>query len=164
MPKQKKATNKTEKNLEKDLEVLREDLLRAQADLVNYRNRVEREKSELMEFSKVMIIRQLLPLFDNLERALSNVPPELDKNDWATGVKGVAKQLSKSLNDIGIKKLETIGEVFDPNIHEAVSAEGDGEIEVISEELQAGYKSGDEIIRPAMVRVKRIKKSDKKEK
>jgi molecular chaperone GrpE len=97
----------------------------------------------------------LLPVIDNLERALKHVPKELENNDYVKGVQGVVKQFEKTLAELGVERIKTVNEPFDPRYHEAVSMEeGDGDTEVVSEELQAGYKLGDEVIRHAMVRVR----------
>jgi molecular chaperone GrpE len=83
-----------------------------------------------------------------------HVPKELEGNDYVKGVEGVVKLFGKTLADLGVERIKTVGEPFDPHLHEAVSAEeGDGP-ETVSEELQAGYKLGDDVIRHAMVRVK----------
>ena len=75
--------------------------------------------------------------------------------DRTSGVQGVVKQFEKTLADLGVERIKTVGEPFDPVYHEAVSAEeGEGTVEIVSEELQSGYKLGDEVIRHAMVRVK----------
>jgi len=100
-------------------------------------------------------VRDLLPVIDNFDRALKHVPAELEGNDYIRGVQGVVKQFEKTLSDMGVERIATVGEPFSPQLHEAVSMEeGDGGEEVVSEELQAGYKVGDEVIRHAMVRVK----------
>ena len=101
------------------------------------------------------MISDLLPAIDNLERALKHAPKDLENHDYVKGVSGVVKQFEKTLSDIGVEKVKTVGEEFDPRYHEAVSLEdGDGTREVISEELQAGYTLGDEVIRHAMVKVR----------
>jgi molecular chaperone GrpE len=125
------------------------------ADAVNLRRRHEAEIAKLRGAVKASVIEELLPVIDNFERALKHVPKELEGNDYVKGVQGVVRQFEKTLADIGVKRIKTVGEPFDPHIHEAVSAEeGDGDQEIVSEELQAGYKLGDEVIRHAMVRVR----------
>jgi molecular chaperone GrpE len=104
---------------------------------------------------KAHVIKDLLPIIDNFERALKHVPTDLEENDYVKGVQGVVKQFEKTLSDLGVEKIKTVGEPFDPHLHEAISMdEGEGDKEVVSEELQAGYKVGDDVIRHAMVRVK----------
>ena len=105
-------------------------------------------------FYKANVVRELLPVIDNFERALRHVPKDMEKHEYVKGVQVVAKQLEEILAKLGVDRIKTVGEPFNPEVHEAVShEEGDGE-EVVSEELQSGYKIDDEVIRPAMVRVK----------
>jgi molecular chaperone GrpE len=103
-----------------------------------------------------MVTKELLPALDNLERSLLHVPADLKGHDYIKGVQGVVKQFEKALSSIGVERIESVGEHFNPELHEAISIDdGDGDDEIISEELQAGYKLGDEVIRHAMVKVKR---------
>ena len=106
-----------------------------------------------MELAKQDVILQLLPLIDNIDRALAHVPEDLKTNPWAQGVAGVAKQADDTFSNIGVSKIQTVDQPFDHNTMEAIAAEGDGEQEVVSEEMQAGYKLGEKVIRPAMVKV-----------
>lgn len=133
---------------------LTEALQRERADVINVRRRHDEQTASLRTIVKANVVRELLPVVDNFERALKHVPADLKGNEYIKGVEGVVKQFEKTLEDIGVVRIKTVGEVFDPVLHEAVSMEdGDGTTEVVSEELQAGYKLGDEIIRHAMVRV-----------
>ncbi len=141
--------------LEKQVKELTEALMRERADSENIRRRHDDQITSLKTMVKTNVVRELLPVIDNLERSLSHVPKDLEKNDYVKGVRGVVKQFERTLSDIGVKRIKTIGEVFDPRLHEAVSMEdSDGDTEVVSEELQAGYQLGDEIIRHAMVKVR----------
>ena len=134
---------------------LTEALQRERADAVNLRRRHDDEMAQLRVRVKATVVKDLLPIIDNFERALKHVPADLTDNEYVKGVQGVVKQFEKTLADIGVERIKTVGEPFDPELHEAVSAEeGDGTTEVVSEELQAGYKVGDDVIRHAMVRVK----------
>lgn len=143
------------KNLQQKVEELTEALQRERADATNLRRRTEDERGKMASFYKALVVRQLLPAIDNLERALKHVPKDLKDHDYVRGVQGVAKQFDKALADIGVEKIKTVGEPFDPELHEAVAMEdGEGTKEVVCEELQAGYKIGDEVIRHAMVKVK----------
>ena len=100
-------------------------------------------------------MKDLLPIVDNLERALKHVPKDLEGNDYVKGVQGVVKQFEKTFEEIGVERIKTVGEEFDPKLHEAVvMEEGEGDHEVVSEELQAGYRLGDEVIRHAIVKVR----------
>src|SRR3954469_23518196 len=141
--------------LQQQIGDLTDALQRERADVINVRRRHEEQVAGLKQILKANVVRDLLPVIDNFERALKHVPKELEGNDYVKGVQTVVKQFEKTLADMGVERIKTVGEPFDPLYHEAVSAEeGDGAHEVVSEELQAGYKVGDEIIRHAMVRVK----------
>lgn len=143
----------------KDLNIQVEDLTNAlkreRADAENIRRRHEQDIANLRNHVKASVIEELLPALDNLERSLKHVPADLKDNDYVKGVQSVIKQFEKTLSGIGVERIKTAGEHFDPHLHEAVSMEqGDGKHEIISEELQPGYKIGDKVIRHAMVRVK----------
>lgn len=142
------------KELQQKIDELTEALQRERADAINIRRRNEEQISQLRNVVKAGVVKDLLPVIDNFERALAHVPKELEKNDYVKGVQTIVKQFEKTLEEIGVKKIKTVGEPFDPNLHEAVSVDGAGGEEVVSEELQAGYALGDEIIRHAMVKVK----------
>ena len=133
---------------------LTEALLRERADAMNVRRRAEEDRIKLGGFYKSLIVKELLPVIDNFERALKNVPKELADNVYIKGVQGVVKQFEDTMVKIGVERIKTVGEHFNPELHEAISMEeGEGDTEVVTEELQAGYKVGDEIIRHAMVKV-----------
>lgn len=142
-------------DLQQQVEELMAALQRERADATNIRRRHDDQINSLQSVVKAGVIRDLLPVIDNFERALKHVPKELEGNDYIKGVQGVVKQFEKTLADIGVVRIKTVGEPFDPRLHEAASMEeGDGTQEVVSEELQAGYQLGDEVVRHAMVRVK----------
>ncbi|HUD10759.1 MAG TPA: nucleotide exchange factor GrpE [Candidatus Saccharimonadales bacterium] len=141
--------------LKRAVEELTLALQRERADATNIRRRHEEELINLRTVIKANVIRELLPVIDNFERALKHVPKELEHNDYIKGVQGVVKQFETSLATMGVERIKTIGQRFDPHLHEAVSMEeGDGQHEIVSEELQAGYRLGNDVIRHAMVRVK----------
>jgi len=143
--------------LEQQIADLTEALQRERADATNIRRRHDEQIAGLKSMVKANVIRDLLPVIDNFERALKHVPKELEGNEYVKGVQGVVKQFEQVLAGLGVEKIKTTGEAFDPKFHEAVSMDEDseGETEIVSEELQSGYAIGDEIIRHAMVRVKR---------
>ena len=150
-----KAPKVNTKALEQQIVELTAALQRERADATNVRRRSEEDRSKLASFYKAMVIRDLLPAIDNLERAIKHTPEDLKDSDYAKGVEGVVKQFDKIFADLGIERILTVGEIFDPRYHEAVTMEeGEGSHEVVSEELQAGYKLGDEVLRHAMVKVK----------
>lgn len=148
--------SKREQELEQQIGELTADLQRVQADFVNYRRRVDEERAHVIDSAKAATVIKLLPLVDNIELALGHMPAELADNTWAQGVASLAKNLEKSLADLGVTRIEALGQPFDPELHEAISAEdGDGEHEVVIEELRAGYKQGDNVVRHSLVKVGR---------
>jgi molecular chaperone GrpE len=138
------------------LQELTEALKRERADAENIRRRHQDELVNLRSRVKAGVIEELLPVIDNFERSLKHVPKDIENNDFVKGVRGVVKQFEKTLSGMGVERIKTVGEQFDPHLHEAVSMEeGEGKNEVVSEELQAGYILGNEVIRHATVRVRR---------
>jgi molecular chaperone GrpE len=132
------------------------DLQRLQAEFLNYKRREGDAKAELLTIAKRDVIMQVLPILDNIDRALAHRPAELADNAWAGGVEQVGKQATEALTKLGVTKIESAGRPFDHNLHEAISYEdGEGDQEIVVEELQPGYKIGDTVIRHAMVKVGR---------
>jgi molecular chaperone GrpE len=161
MPKAKKThrpgVGEPTEQLQTKLSELTNALQRERADAVNLRRRHEEEIADLRSRIKASVVRDLLPVIDNFERALKHVPKDLAGNDYIKGVQAVVNQFEKTLEQMGVERIKTVGEPFDPHLHEAVSVEeGEGEREIVSEELQAGYRLGDDVIRHAMVRVKAV--------
>ena len=145
----------SKEELTQQIAELTDALQRERADAINIRRRHDEQLANLRTSTKAHVVSDLLPILDNFERALKHVPEHLANEDYIKGVQGIVKQFEKTLADIGVERIATVGEPFDPNLHEAVSMEeGDGETEVVSEELQSGYKIGDDVIRHAMVRVR----------
>ena len=153
----KNKAKKTE-DLEQQLGELTLDLQRTRADFENYRKRVEAEKQSAHQMGQAKSVMKLLPVIDTIERAIANVPEELQDNAWAKGVAGLNKQLDKQLKEIGLEKINTKpGTLFNPELHQAVQFDeaAEGEKEVIAEELRAGYTLDGVVIRDAMVKVTR---------
>lgn len=141
--------------LAEELADANEALLRERADAANVRRRADEDRIKLGSFYKASVVKELLPVLDNFERALKSVPADIKDHDYVKGVQATVKQFEQVLEKIGVTKIKTVGEKFDPNLHEAVTMEeGEGSEEVVSEELQAGYIVGDEVIRHAMVKVR----------
>lgn len=147
--------SKKELEMQTKIDELTADLQRQRADFENYRKRIELEKNQVSELAKAATIMKLLPVVDTIERAIAHAPAELAENKWAQGIMGIQKNLEKSLSDLGLSRIEaTEGTLFDPNLHEAVMMlDDEGEQEVVAEELRAGYKLGEQVIRPSMVKV-----------
>lgn len=134
---------------------LNEAMLRERADAMNVRKRAEDDRVKMSGYYKAMVLKELLPTIDNFERALKSLPKELENNNYIKGIEKIVKQFATTLNKLGVERIKTVGEVFNPELHEAVTMEeGDGTQEIVSEELQSGYIMGNEVIRHAMVRVK----------
>lgn len=141
--------------LAQELAETNDALLRERADAANVRRRAEEDRVKLGSYYKAHVVKELLPVIDNFERALKAIPADIAEHDYVKGIQGVVKQFEQTLAKIGVERIKTVGEKFDPVLHEAVTMEeGEGAEEVVSEELQSGYKVGDEVIRHAMVRVK----------
>jgi molecular chaperone GrpE len=128
---------------------------RAQAEFTNYRKRQERER-ELMRFEAVgRVVKRYLPIVDDMQRALKDRPLEGEGAAWAEGVELIYRKLMSILEVEGVTIIEAEGQMFDPNLHEAVvqSESDEHESGIVIEVLQTGYKMGERVLRPAMVRV-----------
>jgi len=123
---------------------------RAQADFINYKRRTEQEREEFGKFANAMLMLNLLPILDDLERALASVPSKLAKLSWVEGMRLIERKLWASLEAQGLSQIKAVGEPFDPNLHEA-AMQGKGKEGIVVEELQKGYKLHDRVIRPAKV-------------
>jgi molecular chaperone GrpE len=153
MPKSKK-----QEEAEQQVGELTQDLQRTRADFENYRKRVEQEKTAAREAGQASAILKLLPVIDNIERAIAYTPEELKDNKWAQGIAGLVKNLEKTLEGLNLKRIDASkGTVFNPELHEAIQFDEDatGDTEVVADELQAGYTLNGHPIRHAMVRVTR---------
>ena len=154
----KSKKNKKELEFEQKLGELTQDLQRNRADFENYRKRTESERTLARESGQASAILKLLPVIDNIERAIAYTPEELKDNKWVQGVASLVKNLENSLDSLDLKRIDaSAGTAFNPDIHEAIQFDEDavGEHEVIAEEMQAGYTLGGRPIRHAMVKVTR---------
>ena len=152
------AKDKKKDELEQQIAELTQDLQRTRADFENYRKRVEAEKTAAREAGQSAAILRLLPVIDNIERAVVHIPDDLKDNKWAQGVTGLTKNLEKSLDALNLKRIEAkVGDEFNPELHEAIQfdEEAEGDKEIIADELQAGYLLNGRPIRHAMVKVTR---------
>ncbi len=138
--------------LKAELEAKQDLLLRTAAEFDNFKKRTERERLSTAEYSKASIIKNLLPILDNADRALA---ADKDSPDYAKGVEMIVKQLVGITEKLGVTEIAAAGDPFDPNLHEAVMHIEDDNFgeNVIAEVLQKGYKIGDTVIRAAMVKV-----------
>ena len=133
---------------------LMDRILRLQADFDNYRRRTRQEQSELSAFVTQNLIKELLPIIDNFERALSSRPTD-DPSGFGAGVEMIFRQLYGVLEKQGITTVDAVGSLFDPNRHEAIlkDTESDQPEGTVVAELQKGYAVGGKVIRPALVKV-----------
>lgn len=137
---------------------LKLDLQRTRADFENYRKNTENRISSAQKLGEKKAVLQLLPLVDDIERAIAHLPEELRGNQWAENVVKMHKNLDKNLSKIGVKKINAqVGAAFDPELHEAVQFDesSDGDQEVVAEELRAGYEMNGDVLRVSMVKVAR---------
>lgn len=141
-----------ENPLEKELAASKEQLLRVTAEYANFRKRSEKEKQESFVFAKSETIKELLPVIDNLERALSS--EQQDYDGLKKGVEMTFNSLMATLEKLGVEAYGKSGEIFDPNLHNAVMHIEDENLKdgEIVDVFQKGYKINDKIIRPAMVK------------
>jgi molecular chaperone GrpE len=130
---------------------------RCQADFINYKQRAEQEKGGIIEFANSTLICNLLPIMDDLERAFSSVPTDLEESNWTEGIRLIYNKLKSTLEAQGLIEIEARGEPFDPHLHEAVMQQ-DGKEGMVIEELQKGYKFKEKVIRPSLVTVGRGRK------
>jgi len=128
------------------------NLKRAQADFINYKRRSEAEKAEAVGLGKSLAYFSVLPILDDFSRALSSVPEKAAVEPWAQGMALIEKKLRQILTREGINPMKTVGEKFDPGLHEAV-LRCPGEEGIIVEELQSGYTYQGKVLRPAQVKV-----------
>jgi molecular chaperone GrpE len=123
---------------------------RAQADFINYKRRSEQEKEEVGKFVNSVLMLNLLPVLDDLERAFTSIPPRLAKLSWVDGIRLIERKLWAILEAQGLSPIKALGEPFDPILHEAVRQDK-GKEGIVVEELQKGYKFYDRVIRPSKV-------------
>ena len=128
---------------------------RARAEFANYKKRNEQERTELFKSANTNLISRLLPIFDDFERAFQTLPRNLLSLTWIDGVALIYRRLQAILDGEGLTPMETEGQSFDPLVHEAVTYEESAEHQEgqIIGEVQRGYKLGDRVLRPALVRV-----------
>jgi molecular chaperone GrpE len=138
--------------LAKEKVELQERVLRIRAEHENARRRAERERSDFLQFSAMELVRDLLPVLDDFERALKN---EGATPEYARGVELIYQRLYESLKKMGLEPISTEGRTFDPNLHEAVQRveAGEAEDQSILSEFQRGYNFKGRLLRPAMVKV-----------
>ena len=153
--KKEKKKSKKESEIDKltaELEAKNDLLIRTAAEFDNFKKRTERERAGIAEYAKAGIIKQLLPILDNIDRAADS---DKDSPDYIKGIELIVKQFMSLSENLGIVEIGAVGDTFDPTMHEAVMHIEDENLgeNVISQVLQKGYKLGDTVVRPAMVQV-----------
>jgi molecular chaperone GrpE len=136
---------------------------RCQADFDNYKKRSEQERGEVIELASRALISNLLPVMDDLERALALVPAELEESNWTEGIRLIYNKFKATLEAQGLAEIKARGEPFDPRFHEAVMQQ-DGEEGMVIEETQKGYKFKEKVIRPSLVIVGKGKRQEEQSK
>ena len=130
--------------------------LRTQADFENYKKRKENENKELIDFAREVVVAKLLPNLDTIQQALVHTPEDPSKlPEWKNGISGTLKQLEDTLQELGVRKIDSLGKKFDPNFHEAVKEVPGEEDGIVVEEYQVGYELNGKVIRPSQVVISR---------
>ena len=132
---------------------------RAAADMANYKKRSEKDAGEMTRFANSVLIARLLPVLDDFERAMQTIPENLRGLTWIDGMMLISRKMAAVLESEGLKPIEALHKPFDPNFHEAVIHEETDQHEegTVVAELQKGYKLGDRVLRPTMVKVAKKK-------
>lgn len=136
-------------------DALLDKCLRIQADMENTKKRLEKEKSDFLKYANEGMILEFLPIIDNLEIAEKHIAEAKDFKAVREGVGMIQSQIQKFLKDIGVEKIKTVGEKFDPHLHDVIEMEDvkDREDGLIIEELKPGYKLNGKLLRPASVKI-----------
>uniref|UniRef100_A0A1D1XME2 GrpE protein homolog n=1 Tax=Anthurium amnicola TaxID=1678845 RepID=A0A1D1XME2_9ARAE len=142
--------------LSEELSTERDRILRISADFENFRKRTERERLSLMTNVQGELVESLLPVLDNFERAKSQIKVETEREEKINNsYQSIYKQFVEILSSLGVEAVETVGNAFDPMLHEAIMSEDSMEFEegIILQEFRKGFKIGDRLLRPSMVKV-----------
>jgi len=140
---------------QKEATSYKEGWQRTQAEFANYKKRVERERTEMFQRASLDTLRALLPIIDDFDRAFENIPEDISKHLWVGGVSMIQRKFENLLEKYEIEVINPRGEPFDPNFHEAIGVEDSDEVDSgnVAITLQKGYKSGNLVLRPALVKV-----------
>ena len=156
-PKKKKLFEKKDKKDKKDEQIadLTDKLTRQMAEFDNYRKRTEKEKSAMYEIGAKDVVEKILPVVDNFERGLQSVAEENKEDPFVQGMDKIYKHLMTTLEEIGVKPIEAVGQEFNPDYHNAVMHVEDEELgeNVVADEFQKGYMYRDSVVRHSMVKV-----------
>ncbi len=150
-----KKKDKAVAKLEEKVSQLEEARVRQLAEFENFRKRTDREKSQMFETGAKSVVEKILPVMDNFERGLGAVAPDHKEDPFVQGMEMVYKQMTAALEEMGVTPIEAVGKEFDPNLHNAVMAVDDDNLEsgTVAEELQKGYMYRETVVRHSMVKV-----------
>ena len=150
----KKIDNKKIKELESKIAELTSGWQRTQADFLNFKKQAADERLKLISSAGADIVEQLLPVLDHFQLAAKHLPKELETDNWAQGIKQIEKQFENILSENGLARIDSVGQEFNPQIHEAVEEiESDKPAGTVVEEILSGYRYAGEVLRPAKVKV-----------
>ena len=149
----KKQSDNEVEALQKQCEEYLNGWKRAKADYINLKKETEKHQAEMIQFANASLLAQLIPIYDSFKKAFEHVPKDQEKTTWVSGMQQIYNQMQSFLNGLGIEEIKTVGHIFDPNLHEAVSkkkVKGKKENEII-EEVAPGYKLHGKVLGPARV-------------
>ncbi|UPK42351.1 nucleotide exchange factor GrpE [Paenibacillus pabuli] len=141
--------------LKAEAEENQQRFVRAQADFDNFRRRTQKEKEELAKYASMKLVTELVPVIDNFERAMATVPEGTEVESFSKGIQMIFRQLETVLNNEGLTAMDSVGQPFNPEFHQAIMSVESDEYEegIVVEEVQKGYMLKDKVLRPAMVKV-----------
>ena len=127
------------------------------AEFDNFRKRSEKESAQMCDIGASVVLTKILPIVDNIERGLQNIPEDIKDNAFVEGIDKTYKQILKTFEDMDVKPIESVGKPFDANLHNAVMTDenAEGEVDTVVEEMQKGWTYKDQVLRHAMVKVKK---------
>ncbi|MGI6612050.1 MAG: nucleotide exchange factor GrpE [Candidatus Nanosyncoccaceae bacterium] len=132
------------------------DLQRTRADFENYRKNVEADRQRVKQLAEESMVIKLLPILDDLDRATGYAPKEIADDAWVKGVLSLNKKLAQELAKVGVEKIAVkVGDEFNPELHEAVLVEGEGDKEIIAEVMRPGYNYDGQVLRHVVVKVEK---------
>lgn len=142
-------------SLKQDVQTNLDGWQRSRAEFTNYKRRVTQELAESRERGALDLLAKFLPIFDDFERAVNNIPQDLQDHSWINGTALILKNMRKILDEYNISEIDPVGQEFDPNYHEAIGMDDSSEYAsgIVTVTLQKGFRSGDRVLRPALVRV-----------
>ena len=128
---------------------------RTQAEFANARKRMEKQRADAYLDANIDLVRKLLPVVDDMDRALQSAPDQVQGDSWFSGLSMVGRKFGSVLDSLQVEPIDAVGQPFDPNFHEAIGQEPTDEYEsgIVSREMQKGYRLGDRVIRPTLVYV-----------